>query len=280
MAVINAVSQAIQHIFEARLSVNSNASGIGSGAAQTTLYITPYKGEIVTLFTGGRWRHFALTQQSASIPNAANTTHDIFLYDNSGTPALEFLAWTNDTTRVALDLQNGILVKGGDATRLYVGTLRTLTAGECTDDTGDRNLWNHYNRCTNSLTYNFNATSWTYATSNTTRYANNSSANGSGVVVGIAGAVAFFDGEVHHGTNDNYYLGVGDSSSTTFSALHQNCTSYNGGYPGIFASLMGPLSEGYHFLSINERQSNTTSTDVQTFLNSIARCKIFGIVER
>lgn len=280
MARINAAAQAFQHIFEARLSLNSSANAQGNGSAVGTVYLTPFRGDTITLYTGGKWKHYTLTQQNASVPNTSNSCFDIFVYDSSGTPTLEFLAWTNDTTRVALALQDGILVRGSDATRLYVGTLRTLTAAQCTDDTGDRDLWNFYNRITNSLTYNFDATSWTYATANTTRYANNSAANGSGVVIGMPGALTFFDGELSHGTNDNYYLGVGDSSATTFSAQHQNCTMNNGGYPAAFANLMGVLSAGYHFLSINERQSNTTSSDIQTFLNSIARCKIFGIVER
>lgn len=267
-----------QFCFEARLSMNSSANAVGNGAAQTTIYLTPYKGDTITLYVGGRWRHYTLSQISASVPASANQTMDIFAYYSSGV-ALDFLNWTNDTTRVALDLQDGVLVKGGDATRLYVGTLHTYTSGEVTDNTAHRCLYNHYNRILGSLTFNFNAASWTYATSNTTRYANNNSANSFGIVSGLAGSVTMCNGEVHHDGNDNYYLGIGDNSSTTFSSSHQNCTMYNGGAPGIYANLLDSFL-GFHTLSINERQSNTTTTNVNTFQNSIARCKIFGITER
>jgi hypothetical protein len=63
---------------------------------------------------------------------AFNVVYDVFLYDSGGTPTLEILAWTGNTTRAtALTTQDGVLVKSGDASRRSLGTVRP-TAPNCT----------------------------------------------------------------------------------------------------------------------------------------------------
>jgi hypothetical protein len=86
------------------------------------------------------------------IPASKNV--DLVLYDNNGVPKLEFVApWTNDSARaVALTTQDGVYSKTGDATRRYVGTIRTTeTAGQTEDSLVKRFVWNFYNKVIRSL---------------------------------------------------------------------------------------------------------------------------------
>ena len=90
----------------------------------TTMYLTPYNGNLISLYDGSGW----VTYQSAEISLALGTLinlipYDVFCYANNGVPTLEFLAWTNSTTRAtALVYQNGILCKTGALTRRYLGS--------------------------------------------------------------------------------------------------------------------------------------------------------------
>ena len=53
--------------------------------AATTVYWTPYNGSKVSLYDGTRWKLYAFTERSLSIPSSVYRIYDIFLYDNSGT---------------------------------------------------------------------------------------------------------------------------------------------------------------------------------------------------
>lgn len=120
--------------------------------AKTTLYCTPYTGNSIALYDGvGTWNTRTSAEFSISLAGlTANTNYDVFCYDNSGTPTLELLAWTNDTTRAtALVRQNGVLVKSGATTRRHMGILRiTGTTGQSEYSATKRFLRNRYNRVT------------------------------------------------------------------------------------------------------------------------------------
>ena len=121
----------------------------------TTIYYTPYKGTKIGLFDGSStWN--ILTFAETSLPLGTLTsglTYDLFAYNNSGTLALEFSAWTNATTRAtALVYQNGILVKSGATTRRYLGTFYTTSTTKTEDSTARSDfLWNYYNRVQRSV---------------------------------------------------------------------------------------------------------------------------------
>ncbi len=145
-------------------------------ASATTLYFTPYKGNRIGLYNGSVWSVYSYTEKSLAIPSTTNTNYDVFIYDNAGTLTLEAVAWTNDTTRVALDLQDGIYVKGSFPTKRYLGTFRTTgTSGRCDDSVSRRFVWNNYNRIQRRLlaqyateTWNWATASWRAANGNTT----------------------------------------------------------------------------------------------------------------
>lgn len=116
--------------------------------AASTLYCTPYTGNQLSLYTGSAW----VTRTSAQFSKAltgltSGKPYDVFCYDNAGTPTLEFLVWTNDTTRAtALAYQDGKRVKSGDATRLFLGTFYTTSTTTTEDSKANRYLKNEYNR--------------------------------------------------------------------------------------------------------------------------------------
>lgn len=118
--------------------------------AKTTVHWTPFKGNKVGLYTGtgSIWELLTFTEKSLAVPATTNTNYDVFAYNNSGTLALEAVAWTNDTTRAtALVLQDGVEVKSGDTTKLYVFSFRTGgTSGQTEDSLLKRFMWNRYNK--------------------------------------------------------------------------------------------------------------------------------------
>lgn len=122
--------------------------------AATTLYYTPYNGDLLSLYNTAesRWDVYTFTERSLSLSGlTANTNYDIFAYDSGGTVTLEAVAWANSGAGVsarsaAISRLNGILVKNLD-NRRYLGTIRTTsTAGQC-EVSGDKCLlWNVNNR--------------------------------------------------------------------------------------------------------------------------------------
>lgn len=153
----------------------------------TTIYCTPYKGNQIGLYTGGAW----VTRSSAQFSLALGTLtsakpYDVFCYDNAGTPTLEFLAWTDDTTRAtALAYQDGILVKSGDATRRYLGTFYTTSTTQTEDSVANRYLWNYYNRVARTMSAVDITDSWAYTTA-TWREARATTTNRLNFVIGYA----------------------------------------------------------------------------------------------
>src|SRR5262249_16065615 len=92
------------------------------------------------------------------------------------TLSLEFVAWSNATTRAtALTTQDNVLVKSGAATRRYLGTFAPATTTTVSDTGVARNLWNYYNRVLRPITqvgpsgnWNFNNSAWGQANGGTT----------------------------------------------------------------------------------------------------------------
>ena len=174
------VSPAVCH---GRLTLESGVPvSTSNQAAKTTLYFTPFMGNLIGLYNGtDTWTVYAFTEKSLDISGyTANKNYDIWMYDNAGTPALDSTIWTNDTTRAtALTTQDGIYVKTGATTRRYLGTIRiTGTTGQCeysTTGTAPKLfVWNYYNRInrtmavaeTTSHTYNGAARKWNNSDTN------------------------------------------------------------------------------------------------------------------
>lgn len=144
----------------------------------TTLYYPAYTGCSACLYYSGAWKMYALPSSpilSYSMSGLiASAVYDIWLYAvDATTCALDVTQWTNTTTRaVALDKQDGVLVKSGDPTRRYIGSIRmSPTNGQSewiiltTNSTFQitLSLYNHYNQVPISVTKMIPAASWSYA---------------------------------------------------------------------------------------------------------------------
>ena len=155
--------------------------------AATTLYYTPYKHNMISVFDGARWIPKTFTELSLNIAAyTASKPYDIFAYLNSGVVALESLVWTNPITRAtALAFQDGRLVKSGTTTRLYLGTIYVNSSGGQTDDSeAKRNVWNYYNRVIRKI-YTYEATSHTYATASFRLWNNSTTNNNREFTIGV-----------------------------------------------------------------------------------------------
>lgn len=145
----------------------------------TTLYYTPYNGDIINLYDGSSWVPIQFSETALSLSGfTPNINIDIWGFINAGALALTFDAWTNDTTRAtAITKQNGIDVKSGAPTRRLLGTIRTTgTTGQTEDSKVKRFVSNRYNEIPRAMQVNESAASWNYSTS-AFRQANANAAN-------------------------------------------------------------------------------------------------------
>ncbi len=141
--------------------------------AASTLYFTPYGGKQISLWNSTAWQLISFAEVSVSLSScAASTNYDVFAYLSNGSLALELTVWTDATNRAtSLISQDGVYVKSGDATRRYLGTIRTTaTAGQCEDSASKRFVWNFYNQqdrhcfqATTYLTYSYSTGDWRVA---------------------------------------------------------------------------------------------------------------------
>lgn len=218
-----------------------------------TLYLTPYRGNQVTLYNGAGWAAFTLTERTLTVPRTTSTNYDVFVYDSSGTLTLESVAWASSTARAtALTTQDGVYVKNGATGNRYVGTYRTGTVtGDVPDHNNSRFVWNYYHRTRRSLVRTDNTDSWTW-NSASWRAANNSTTNRVDYVYGLAeGAI---DAQVQCSavvTNGNIgAVGIGiDSTSansaSTWGELSATATAIR---VNMRATYKGSPGLGYHYL--------------------------------
>lgn len=154
--------------------------------AATSIYLTPYIGNKLSIYDGSSWITYTTAELSIAVPATTNTMYDVFVYSNAGTPTLELTAWTNDTTRAtALVKQDGVYVKSGATTRRYLGSFRTTgVSGQTEDSLAKRYVWNYYNRVIRAMYVTDATVSWVYTT-DTWRQANANAANQLDFVIGV-----------------------------------------------------------------------------------------------
>lgn len=232
----------------------------------TTIYYGPYKHPQTSLYdvANGVWRLYSISERSLSLAGLTNALmHDVFLYDNSGTPTLEAVAWTNNTTRAtALVLQDGIYVKSGARDRRYVGSFYTTGAGQTSSNTQIRGVWNMDNRIAQNLQRLETASSWSY-TGTTLRYANNNSSNfvaqARGLDIEPVDCSLTVVGTATAAGTISVYLGI--DALTTNPARSSSVGNSGGGFTaGLSTRVSQKLGIGYHTLNWGEVLNATTST--------------------
>ena len=253
--------------------------------AATTLYFTPYKGNKVGLYDGtSKWKVYGISELSIAIPATTSTMYDAFVYDNAGTPTLELTAWTNDTTRAtALTTQNGVLVKTGATTRLYVGSFRTTgVSGQTEDSNTKRYVWNYHNRVFRRMYVRDTTDSWTYSTA-AWRQANGNAANQLDFIIGVLEDPVTATLTVEATTSAtarNVSAGLkldatnGEDFTSGNGAFHQS-TARSDGFATIVALYSSYVAVGRHYLAWTEYGFGV---DTQTWYGDNAGSAQSGVV--
>lgn len=189
-----------------------------SGISATTLYYTPYKGSIVTLFDGSSWVLSQFTEISVALGTlTSDLPYDVFIYLVGSTLTLELVAWTSTFVRAAdLVMRDGIKVKDSTGLKRYVGTICTDSTTTTIDDAGGligsnvggiRYVYNEYNQVERQM-FVVEITTWTYATA-TWRAARGSTANRVKFVAGSQDGLAKAFVRAVHNINANGDAAVG-----------------------------------------------------------------------
>jgi len=213
----------------------------------STLYLTPYLSGSINLRYGSVWTTFSTAEVSLTLAGlTSGKNYDVFAYWSGSAVVLELsAAWTTDTARAtALVRQDGVLVKSGDTTRLFVGTIRASAATTTEDSDLQRFVWNHFNRQLRKLKVTEATNTWAYTTA-AYRATNGSAANAFEYVTGDAAlplsadAMSILAGS---GAGAAATSGVGIDSTTVSSAnimgvggdtQQSNLPSSYLGYPGL-----------------------------------------------
>jgi hypothetical protein len=270
-------------IQEFRLTLTSGTPVTTSDVTgATTVYACPRVGNCIALYDGTNWNIRTSAEFSLALGTlTSGRPYDVFCYDNSGTPTLEFTSWTNDTTRAtALTYQDGVLVKTGAATRRYLGTFYTTSTTQTEDSAAKRFLWNYYHRVLRPMErYDATAT-WSYTTA-TFRQANAATANQLDYVCGV-GEDAVQATLVAGGTNSTgnvfFQIGIGvDSTSSPTGPVGRKQMVENGTVEMASTSYVGLPGAGRHYLTWLE-YAEATGTFTWTGTNSPLKSGIIGSV--
>lgn len=258
------VSPSLPQISQGRLTLASgDPCPSADQTAKTTLYFAPYQGDRVFLWGGADWQSYSFSERSLSLSGlSANTNHDIFLHDSAGTLTLSAVAWLSDSARAsAIARRNGVWVRQSDD-RLFLGTIRTVAAGQTEDSLTRRFVWNCYNRRRVKLRAVEGATSWTYA-NNVWRSLNNSAANRVEIAAGLSEDLAQIEVAIYAVAHSSLVVqaavGIGVSSTTSNSA---DCFGFpiSTAFAGGRSSLRHQPQAGYTYYQALETVLTTTPT--------------------
>ena len=262
-----ALRKQLAQIQDFRLTLTSGTPVTTSDVTSAgTVYCAPYKGNAIALYDGTNWNIRTSAEFSLALSGlTSGKPYDVFCYDNAGTPTLEFLVWTDDTTRAtALASQDGVLVKSGAATRRYLGTFYTTGTTTTEDSATKRFLYNYYHRVARPMTKTDSTASWTYATTSY-RQANNAAANQVEAIQGVAEDRVLIDVSSTSAMTSAGYsscpagVGIDSTSSSSHTRLSTTSAIYAAAGGLSIAEYRGIPAAGYHkYVWLETGATNTT----------------------
>ena len=242
------------NVMEFRLTLASATPVMTSQVlAATTLYMTPYIGNKISLYVDGVLEVVTTNEVALSLSGTAiNTNYDIFAYSNAGNVALEYVAWSNNglgtsTRATSLAYQSGMLVKSGDISKRYIGTIRTTDiAGQCQFSFGGTALtgteaklfvWNYYNSLEVACFVAASTTSWTYNNATSANYVYRAALNSNNF------RVSFIVGLAERAISASYtaLIQLSSGSGTPLIGVGLNSTS-----SAIGTGFIDPTGGAYH----------------------------------
>jgi len=143
---------------EGRLSLSTDPLPTADLTGRTTLYYTEYIGRNIAIFDGSSWNQQYIGSSGSTTlnlgtaiggsPISSGVVYDVFGCVTGGALALELVAWSGNNRVTGIGRHaGGPIVKSGDATRRYLGTIRGSASGQCEDSAAKRFVWNWDNRC-------------------------------------------------------------------------------------------------------------------------------------
>jgi len=262
---------------------------------QTTVYYSPYRGQIIPLYDGTRFNCVdtggeisQLTTDTTKSPAAvaASSCYDVFVWSDAGTiRATRGPAWTNVTTRsagTALTRQNGIYLNNASITNgpaalrgTYVGTIcsngsstidYSLSAAASTGSALSLGVWNQYNRVMTTARV-VDTTSYTYAVA-TIREAHGATGNQISFVSGngedAISVQIVSDLQTSAVAGNRCDMGIGLDTTTGFqlqqlAIITPASASYRQFVGGAWTL---PVQVGQHTVTRNENAPTTTTCTI------------------
>jgi hypothetical protein len=273
-------------IFGHRLSVSGSSSvPAASVPSASVLYLTSHTSEFVGLYLGDHWgvKQVNMVTKSLQSVTASNTNHDVFVYwdQNRKVIDMEFLAWSSDQARAQeLRTQDGVLVKSGDPTRRYAGTIRTVAAGVISDSTTRRYLWNYYNRVSrqfvaiNTTTaWNYSSATWRFSGSGTTSIGTNAVGVVCGAIADVNANVNGIASTVTNASHMEYGVGLNDTTNLARGGGFCDVNQFS----NISCRWDGQITiPGFHLICWLEHGENATGTFYGA--NSVRACGLQGVI--
>lgn len=278
---------------QGRLTLTTLTPVLTTGvSAATTVYYTPYTGNLIPILSTG-WDYHAFSELSLALDsNSGHTGYqqsgknfDLFVVNDAGTLRLGTgPAWSTDTARgtgagtTELTRLNGILVNAvsmtlrfgsnsGDTltagvnTATYVGTMRASANGQTSQTFGgvavggtaaNLYLWNMYNRVDTYYSIGDSTDAWNYTTP-AFRPANNSTNMAAYFVLGIAEDSVVSKYNGYNSTSSGQpAFGVGLDSTTAYTGTTGISPIVGSGVLQAEGSYVGIPGLGYHFFQALE----------------------------
>lgn len=275
---------------QGRLTLASDTPVMTASQAEiTTVYYTPYAGNLVPIYDGTNFIPTAFSEVSQTTADttkspaavAANSVYDIFCWVDSSTPrCTRGPAWSTLNVRsagTAMTFVNGIALNTNAITNGPGASRGTYVGSICSDASSQINyvfgaasnggtpsnlcVWNAYNRVATATTVTDNGASYSYATA-TIRQARLSAGNQIGMLIGlIQDAVSVDYVTVMHTLVNSSTIpsvGIGLNSTTTFAdAQGAGVTAGVTGVAGlIMYSTMSDHYVGYPGLGVQVFSGN------------------------
>jgi hypothetical protein len=261
---------------QCRLTLSSTLP-VADASAASTIYLLPYQGNFLSTYDGSSiWTPRMLTSLSYSLSGLTfPANYDLFCFWNGSALALDTpLQWTNDTTPVARQSVNGVLCKGSDSTRRWMGSFRALSATTTNDSTSSRWLSNAQNQVVRPLFAQDTTSTWT-ATATSPQAANGNTTDGVGRVSFLQGNAAFpVQISAYQNCGNSFsdvgsYFAIGYDSTTVGVAGGAYYQMTGGGYGVVACAYVANLPLGYHYVQRLQWVNADTGTYYGNYLNGM-----------
>ncbi|MBI9049285.1 MAG: hypothetical protein JEZ00_07695 [Anaerolineaceae bacterium] len=243
------IQQQMAPLQQARLTLESGVAVPTEDRSGSMLYLTPYKGNRVSLYVqGAGWQLYVLEECGLSFSGvAAGTNADVFLRHNGTALVLERILWTDDDSRAEeLSLVDGIWLRSADLTWRYVGTVRTSAEGILMDSETQRFVWNADQRVPRTVEKVLASGSYTY--SGSSRLWRGESASKVELVCGLSGEAASLTCATTASTTGVLKIGMGINTMTFTTAIRSQLADIS----PMVCTYYGLLAAGYVVVNLLE----------------------------